>query len=128
VRLVGPVLSTSTGRAFVYVSLPADSPAKAGMFGSGSIELPAQAAVTLPQTALVARDGRDYVYLVEQDNKVKSLLVKVGRRQQQRVEVLGGLKPTARVVASGGAFLSDGAKVTVSAATPVPQATSANSN
>ncbi len=116
VRLVGPVLSTSTGRALVYVSLPTDSPAKAGMFGSGSIELPAQAAVTLPQTALVARDGRDYVYVVDQDNKVNSVQVNVGRRQQQRVEVVGGLKPNARVVASGGAFLSDGAKVTVAAA------------
>jgi len=116
VRLVGPVLSTSTGRALVYVSLPADSPAKVGMFGKGSIELPAQAAVTLPQTALVARDGRDYVYLVDKDSKVKSVVVTVGRRQQQRVEVVGGLTPNARVVASGGAFLSDGSKVTVAAA------------
>lgn len=116
VRLVGPVLSTSTGRALVYVSLPADSPAKVGMFGKGLIELPAQAAVTLPQMALVTRDGRDYVYLVDKDNKVKSVVVTVGRRQQQRVEVVGGLTPNARVVASGGAFLSDGSKVTVAAA------------
>lgn len=113
VRLVGPVLSTNTGRAMVYVSLPTDSAAKVGMFGNGSIELPAQAATTLPQTALVARDGRDYVYLVGQDSKVKSVAVNVGRRLQQRVEVLGGLTPNARIVASGGAFLSDGAKVTV---------------
>jgi RND family efflux transporter MFP subunit len=116
VRLVGPVLNINTGRALVYASLPADSPAKAGMFGSGSIELPAVTAMTLPQTALVARDGRDYVYVVDQGNKVKSVLVKVGRRQQQRVEVLDGLKPAERVVASGGAFLSDGVKVTVAAA------------
>jgi RND family efflux transporter MFP subunit len=116
VRLVGPVLSTNTGRALVYVSLPTDSGAKVGMFGNGSIELPAQAALTIPQTALVARDGRDYVYFVGQDSKVKSVAVTVGRRQQQRVEVLGGLEPSARIVASGGAFLSDGAKVTVVAA------------
>ena len=116
VRLVGPVLSTSTGRALVYVSLPADSPAKVGMFGKGSIELPGHSALTLPQTALVARDGRDYVYLVDQDSRVKSVPVNVGRRRQQRVEVVSGLKADARVVASGGAFLSDGAKVTVAAA------------
>jgi RND family efflux transporter MFP subunit len=116
VRLVGPVLSTNTGRAVVYVALPTDSGAKVGMFGNGLIELPAQAALTLPQTALVARDGRDYVYLVGQDNKVKSVPVTVGRRLQQRVEVLGGLTPNARIVASGGAFLSEGAKVTVVAA------------
>jgi RND family efflux transporter MFP subunit len=126
VRLVGPVLSTSTGRAFVYVSLPADSPAKVGMFGKGSIELPAQAAVTLPQTALVTRDGRDHVYLVGKDSKVQSVVVTVGRRQQQRVEVISGLSPNARVVASGGAFLSDGAKVTV--ASSAAPAASGNSH
>ncbi|CAH0352374.1 efflux RND transporter periplasmic adaptor subunit [Aquabacterium sp. CECT 9606] len=127
-RLVGPVLSTSTGRALVYVSLPTDSPAKVGMFGKGSIELPAQAAVTLPQTALVARDGRDYVYLVDKDSKVTSMVVTVGRRQQQRVEVVGGLAPNARVVTSGGAFLSDGAKVTVATSPSAAPAASGNSH
>jgi RND family efflux transporter MFP subunit len=128
VRLIGPVLSPNTGRALVYVSLPADSPAKVGMFGKGSIKLSTQTAVTLPQTALVARDGRDYIYLVDKDSKVKSVVVTVGRRQQQRVEVVGSLNTNARVVSSGGAFLSDGAKVTVSAASSAAPAASANSN
>ncbi len=126
VRLVGPVLSANTGRALVYVSLPADSPAKVGMFGKGSIELSTHTAVTLPQTALVARDGRDYVYLVDKDSKVNSMVVTVGRRQQQRVEVVVGLNANDRVVASGGAFLSDGVKVTVAAASSPSQAASRN--
>jgi RND family efflux transporter MFP subunit len=128
VRLVAPVLSTNTGRALVYVSLPVDSPAKVGMFGKGGIELPAQTALTLPQSALVARDGRDYVYIVGQDSKVKSVVVTVGRRQQERAEIVRGLMPNARVVASGGAFLSDGAKVTVSSASSPATAASAHSN
>ena len=116
VRLVGPVLSTSTGRAIVYVSLPTDSPARVGMFASGTIELAEQVAQTLPVSAIVPRDGRDYVYVLGDGNKVRSMPVQSGRRQGQRVEVLSGLPADARVVASGGAFLSDGAVVAVKAA------------
>lgn len=126
VRLVGPVLSTSTGRALVYVSLPVDSPARVGMFANGSIELADKPALTLPQSALVARDGRDYVYLLSDGDKVKSVPITTGRRQQQRVEVLGGIASDAKVVASGGAFLADGARVTVSAARPATKAASAS--
>ena len=113
VRLVGPVLSTDTGRALVYVSLPTDSPARAGMFAEGVLALPDESASTVPQTALVARDGRDYVYLLEPGDKVRSVAVTVGRRRDGRVEITAGLTADARVVASGGAFLSDGARVTV---------------
>jgi RND family efflux transporter MFP subunit len=116
VRLVGPVLSTETGRTLVYVSLAGDGAARVGMFASGSIELPARPALTLPQSALVSRDGRDYVYTVDAAGKAHSVVVTAGRRQQQRVEVLSGVAANARIVASGGAFLSDGVQVTVTSA------------
>lgn len=112
VRLVGPTLSTSTGRATVYVSLPAGSPARAGMFANGTIEFDSLPAQTLPQTAVTLRDGRAYVYLLGSGDKVNSRPVKIGRRQGDRVEV-DGLPATARVVADGGAFLSEGVRVTV---------------
>jgi RND family efflux transporter MFP subunit len=115
VRLVGPTLSTSTGRASVYVSLPADSGARAGMFANGALWLDARPALTLPQSALVMRDGRSYVFLVGEGNKVTSRVVTAGRRQDERVEVLAGLDANARVVAGGGAFLSDGVQVSVAA-------------
>jgi RND family efflux transporter MFP subunit len=119
VRLVGPVLSTETGRALVYVSLAGDSAARVGMFASGSLEGPARPALTLPQGVLVSRDGRDYVYTVDAAGKAHSVVVTAGRRQQQRVEVLSGVAANARIVASGGAFLSDGVQVTVTSA-PAP--------
>lgn len=111
-RLVGPTLSTSTGRTTVYVSLPAGSPARPGMFASGAIEFAPRPAQTLPQTAVTLRDGRAYIYLLGPGDKVSSRPVTTGRRQGDRVEV-DGLPPDARVVADGGAFLSEGVKVTV---------------
>lgn len=118
VRLVGPTLSTDTGRAIVYVSLPVDGAARAGMFGSGVIELDTKEAMTLPQAAVFLRDGRSYVYVVGSDQTAVSHVVTTGRSRNGRMEVLSGIDARQRVVASGGAFLSEGARVTVIAAKP----------
>lgn len=82
------------------------------MFANGSIELDSWPAQTLPQTAVSLRDGRAYVYLLGPGDKVNSLPVTTGRRRGNRAEV-NGLSASARVVADGGAFLSEGAQVTV---------------
>lgn len=113
VREVGPTLSEKTGRATVYVSLPTDSAARAGMFASGTIALGDQSALTLPQSAIVSRDGRSYVYVVDAQGKASSRVVTTGRRQDDRVEILTLIDGKARIVASGGAFLSENAQVTV---------------
>lgn len=113
VRLVSPTLSTATGRGIAYVSLPSGEGVQPGLFASGTIELEAKPALTLPQSAVVLRDGRTYVYVVDSVNRVASQLVTTARRQGDRIEILSGLDATARVVASGGAFLSEGAPVTV---------------
>lgn len=119
VRLIAPTLSTSTGRALVYVSLPRASGVQAGVFASGSIGVAETTALTLPESALVLRDGRSDVYLFDAaGGKVSRRTVSTGRRQQDRVEILSGLAPDARVVASGGAFLTDGASVQVVDAAP----------
>lgn len=119
VRLVGPALSTSTGRATAYVSLQGSGLERLGMFVNGTVELEPRAAQTLPQTAVTLRDGRAYVYVLGPADKVASRAVTTGRRHGNRVEV-DGLPAGARVVAEGGAFLSEGAQVTVaSAAEPV---------
>ena len=115
VRAITPALSSATGRAIVYVSLPTKSSARTGMFVGGSIDVKVTPALTLPQSAIVARDGRSYAYVIGDDDIVSPLAVTVGRRNGDRVEVLGGVELQARVVSSGGAFLADGARVTVAA-------------
>jgi len=111
VRLIAPTLSTSTNRATVYVALPTGNGAAPGMFASGTIEGEATPALTLPQSAVVLRDGRSDVYLLKDDSTVTRRTVVTGRRQGDRIEVLSGLNADARVVASGGAFLAEGVKV-----------------
>ena len=119
VRMVAPSVDAQTRNALVYVDLPAQiGTAKAGMFAKGEIILGQSQALTVPQTAVVVRDGFSYVYSVGADNKVSQLKVQTGRLSGDRFEVLSGLKSDARLVASGGAFLNHGDTVRVVDASP----------
>ena len=114
VRMVAPSVDAQTRNALVYVDLPAQTgSARAGMFAQGEITLGQSQAITVPQTAVVVRDGFSYVYAVGADQKVTQLKVQTGRLSGDRLEVLSGLKPDARVVVSGGAFLNHGDTVRV---------------
>ena len=113
VRIAAPSLSTSTGRAVVYVSLPENSGAQSGMFANGRIEVGMAPALTVPQSALVLVDGYSYVFELGAGDTVTRRGVKTGRHQGDRVEIVEGLAENARIVASGSAFLADGDKVTV---------------
>lgn len=113
VRLVSPTLSTNTGRAIVYVALNGHD-AQPGMFASGDIELGNVEVLTLPEAALVPRDGRTDVYVLNRDGAtVERRVVVAGRHRDGRCEILSGLTADMRVVAGGGGFLSDGSRVKV---------------
>jgi HlyD family secretion protein len=118
VRTVAPTVDPQTRNAIVYVDLPPDgtnagAAARAGMFARGEFQLGAGSALTLPQSAVLLRDGFSYVYRIGSDGKVTQVKVSTGRRSGDRVEITGGLDADARVVESGGAFLADGDSVRV---------------
>ena len=113
VRIQSPSLDANTRYGLVYVELPTDSPARPGMFAQGEIRIGASQALTLPESAVVLRDGSSYVFEVLTGDRVAQRKVETGRRGNGRVEVLSGLDTAARVVESGGAFLNDGDLVRV---------------
>jgi RND family efflux transporter MFP subunit len=120
VRMVAPSVDAQSRNALVYVDLPAQTgSARAGMYAQGEFRLGQNQALTVPQTAVVVRDGFSYVYTLGADQKVSQLKVQTGRQSGDRVEVTAGLKADARVVASGGAFLNHGDTVRVVDAVPV---------
>ena len=127
VRMVAPTVDAATRNGLVYVDLPpgntAGNAVRAGMFARGDFELGSSPALTLPQSAVVLRDGFSYVYTVAENNKVSQVKVQVGRRVGDRVEITGGLNAKDRVVAAGAGFLGDGdtVKVVNSTATPATQ-------
>lgn len=116
VRRVSPVVDVQTRNGMVYVDL-ADAPGlKAGMFAQGEFVVGAAPALTVPQAALVVRDGYSYVYRVGDGQRVTQVKVTTGRRVGDRIEV-GGIKPEDALVASGAGFLNDGDTVRVEQAT-----------
>lgn len=115
VRMISPTVDLQTRNALIYVDLPVNSTAKAGMFAKGEFVLGKSSSLTLPQQALVLRDGFTYVFVVKnghdpkgRDNKaVQQVKVQTGRRIGNLVEIISGLEPNQQLVATGGAFLSD---------------------
>jgi HlyD family secretion protein len=124
VRMVAPTVDAQTRNALVYVDLPQHPDIKAGMFAKGEFALGSTNALTLPQQALVLRDGFTYGMRIEANNKISQIKMQTGRRVGDAVEVLQGAKAGERYVASGAAFLADGDTVKVVAA---PIASAANS-
>ncbi len=131
VRMVAPTVDAGTRNGLVYVDLPPPprgdglppGGVKAGMFARGEFEVGNTAALTLPQVAVLLRDGFSYVFRLEADSRVRQAKVDVGRRIGERIEIIAGLDAAARVVDSGAGFLADGDTVRVvqaSAAPPPP--------
>jgi len=113
VRTVAPTIDAATRNALVYVDLPANSGVKAGMFAKGEFALGSANALTLPQQALVLRDGFTYAMRVEPNSKVAQVKLETGRRVGDSVEIKQGIKSGDKFVNSGAAFLADGDTVKV---------------
>jgi RND family efflux transporter MFP subunit len=124
VRMVAPTVDAQTRNGLVYVDLTSPTTKsgasfKPGMFARGEFELGSSDALTVVQTAVLVRDGFSYVMRVGADNRVGQLKVQTGRTLGDQVEILAGLKPDDRLVATGASFLSDGDLVrVVDAASP----------
>lgn len=125
VRMIGPTVDPQSRAALVYVDLkplpgPASGSARAGMFARGEFELGATPALTVPQGAVVLREGFSYVMRVNPDGRVSQVKVQTGRLVQGQVEITSELAADARLVASGGNFLNEGDLVKVVEAPAAP--------
>ena len=130
VRMVGPTVDPQSRIAMVYVDVnplpgPASGSARAGMFARGEFDLGAQPALTVPQQALVVREGFNYLMRVLPDNRVAQAKVQIGRIAADRVEIVSGVDSSTRVVASGGSFLNEGDLVRVTSGPAANSSTAA---
>lgn len=119
VRIIAPTVDSVTRNALVYVDLPAHVDIKAGMFARGEFAGGSSNVLTLPQQALVLRDGFTYAMRLGPSSKVTQVKLQTGRQVGDAVEILQGAKAGEQFVASGVAFLADGDTVKVVAA-PAP--------
>jgi HlyD family secretion protein len=121
IRRVAPTVDARTLTGLVYIDLPTETtgqPLRAGMFVRGALDLGAAPALTLPQSAVLMREGFAYVFRLEPDDTVVQTKVEIDRRLGDRVEITTGLEAATEVVDSGVGFLADGDLVQVAESAP----------
>ena len=126
VRTLAPTVDAATRNGLVYVDLTGAVPGgkltpgafKPGMFARGEFALGSSSALTVPQTAVVVRDGFSYVTRVGADKRASQIKVQTGRVVGDQVEIRSGVTPQDQLVESGGSFLSEGDLVRVVAGSP----------
>ena len=116
VRTVAPTLDPQTRNGLVYVDLDNQNMARAGMFAQGQIRTGEQQLLTLPQSAVLLRDGFHFVFRLDDKGQLIQSKITVGQRQGGEIAILSGIKLGEQVVDSGVGFLTDGDKVRVVAA------------
>ena len=115
VRRISPQVDPQSRTGIVYVDLEPAAAVRAGLFARGELLLDQRAVLTLPESAVVLRDGFSYVFRIEGD-RVRQQKVTLGMRRGERVEIREGLASGTAVVESGVGFLAEGATVRVAAA------------
>jgi RND family efflux transporter MFP subunit len=115
IRAIIPVGDDRSRMLEVRVVL-ADSPWAIG--SAVRVDLPGVAgatAVVVPRDAVIVRAGGAHVYRIGEGDVAERVVVRVGKGDAGRVEVLDGLAPGDRIVVRGGERLRPGQAVKVAA-------------
>ena len=99
---------------------PHDSRVKVGMYGRVKLVTESvKNAIVLPSSAIVTRDGKDYVFVIaspksaESEATVTLKNIKKGISVDNKVEITKGLEAGDEVVIIGQSLLNEGAKVNI---------------
>lgn len=102
-----PLLNTETRTVRVRVELPnPELKLKPGMYGTVTLQTEAVHALVVPKEAVLDTGLRQLMFLDRGQGRYEPASVKLGRRNQDEVEVLEGLKEGDRIVTSAN-FLLD---------------------
>jgi multidrug resistance efflux pump len=114
ITLLGP-MAVTTGEYFpIEVSLSNDGSLQAGLSAHAAVKVKTDAAVAVPNTAIVKGNSQSYVFLVK-DGAVSKRAVTTGLSNNTDTEILSGLNAGEQVAVTNTASLEDGMPVTVAA-------------
>lgn len=112
VRLLGARVDPQTGSIKVRVALPLDPALRPGGFAKATFGASGAATLSVPEAALRYDARGSSIQILDADNRVRTTPVHTGARSSGRVALSRGPAAGTRIVLSGGAFLSDGDRVT----------------
>jgi len=113
IRIVTPEVDAQTRLGLARITLSPGSGLKPGMFARAAIDAGAQPTTVVPTGAVLYRENKAGVYVLNADNSAHFRPVTVLSRRDDQTSV-SGVEPGVRVVVQGAGFLSEGDKVTVS--------------
>ncbi len=111
ISTVVPAADPGSRTFLVKVALPADVPAKSGMFARVQIPMGVHNQLLVPRTAVVSHGQLTGIYLVDSEGVAHFRLVRLGRVVANEVEVLAGIDEGDRYVLEPSPALVDGARV-----------------
>jgi hypothetical protein len=109
---ISPLLDAQTRNGLVEIEIPnRDGTLKGEMFARVELDLGgARETTLLPRDALVYRGDQPGVYVIESE-KAKFIALETGLTQEDKVEVISGLKAGDTVITRGSNLLKDGDRV-----------------
>ena len=115
IRIVTPEVDPQTRLGLARITLSPGSGLKPGMFARASISAGAQPTTVVPTGAVLYRNNKSGVFVLDAQSAAHFRPVTVLSRQDDQTSV-SGIEPGVRVVVEGAGFLNEGDKVTVAAA------------
>lgn len=115
IRGVSPQLTSGSRLAKVRIVLDGAPELAVNTYVEGTILIGSAAAIIAPANCLVIKDGKTWVFRIKNANttnaSAEQVLVSLGRRQQQEIELISGINAGDILVLEGAGFLNDGDKV-----------------
>lgn len=109
--LIDPIIDPISRLGTVRIALPYSPGLRVGAFAKANIEAGTGVKPVLPQSAIQVDDGGNFVFVLEEGNKVARRGITVGAVSDQGVSIAEGLTGQERVVVSAGAFLRAGESI-----------------
>jgi RND family efflux transporter MFP subunit len=107
-------IDAATGTMRIELTLPnAELRLPAGLRGEALLEVNTLGGVRVPAAALLSRDGKPHVAIVDAQGRLRFVTVQVDRTVDREVVIRSGLEAGAKVVMSLSALLRDGAAVSI---------------
>lgn len=107
-----PKSDSGSGSFEVRVNLPG-SDFRTGTFGRAQFRVGKVTSLLVPSKSVWSKDGLNFVYRVDGESRASLTLVTLGRKFDQGIEVLSGLKAGDKVITSDPKEVQNGRKVTL---------------
>jgi RND family efflux transporter MFP subunit len=109
---IAPASDPASRTTLVKIDMPANPAFRSGMFGRARIPTDAPPSLRVPGAAVLQRGQLEFVFVVR-EGVAHLRIVRTGRREGDRVEILSGLDEGEGVVVESASALVDGQPVVV---------------